>query len=314
MALELLPFSDEHLDAAASLLADAHARHLAAEPLLALVEDYRAHVQGQWERDGASGAFALRDGRPAGYLIGAPAPNDNRGGTRIFTDAAGHATAEPELARDLFAVAASRWHDEGHDRFAVVVPSHDAGVIDAWFRVGFGQQFCTAVREATAEPPVDAGVTIRPGEPGDLEHLSRYDRELWVHQARSPSFSGLDVPPLEEVVEEWREGTFDSPDTFWPFMLERDGEVIGEALMYRRPTGDLRVPEDNVDLASAVIEPAMRGSGAGLALTAFVLAWAHEQGFRSVTTDWRNVNLLSSRFWPNRGWRTTFLRLYRAIP
>jgi hypothetical protein len=26
------------------------------------------------------------------------------------------------------------------------------------------------------------------------------------------------------------------------------------------------------------------------------------------------TNLLASRFWPRRGFRTTFLRLYRSIP
>lgn len=314
MPLEILPFSDEHLDAAAALLADAHARHRAAEPLLGRLDDYREQVARQWEREGSSGAIALRDGAAAGYLIGAPASNDNRGGTRIYSDIAGHASAEPELARDLFAAAAERWHEDGQDRFAVVVPAHDAALVDAWFRVGFGLQFATAVREATAESPVDADVSIRPGTPDDLVHLARFDRELWLHQTRSPSFSGLDVPELAEFEDDWREDTFDSPDTFWPFLVERAGDVIGEALLYRRPTGDLRVPEENVDLAHAVVDPAARGSGAGLALTAFVLAWAHEHGFRSITTDWRSVNLLSSRFWPNRGWRPTYLRLYRAVP
>jgi len=109
MPLEILPFSDEHLDAAAALLADAHARHRAAEPLLGRVDDYREQVARQWEREGSSGAIALRDGAAAGYLIGAPASNDNRGGTRIYADIAGHASADPELARDLFAAAAERW-------------------------------------------------------------------------------------------------------------------------------------------------------------------------------------------------------------
>ena len=33
-----------------------------------------------------------------------------------------------------------------------------------------------------------------------------------------------------------------------------------------------------------------------------------------MTTDWRCVNLIASRFWPKRGWRPTHYRLYRAIP
>jgi hypothetical protein len=45
-----------------------------------------------------------------------------------------------------------------------------------------------------------------------------------------------------------------------------------------------------------------------------VLAWAHEHGYGSMTTDWRMTNLLASRFWPKRGFRPTFLRMYRSIP
>lgn len=314
VALEIVPFADEHVPAAAALLADAHARHRAAEPLLADAADMEAQVAEAWRREGASGAFAWVDGEPAGFLLGAVATNDNRGGTRIFSDLAGHAVVGPELARDLFAFAAQRWHDEGQRAFAVVVPSHDTALVDAWFRVGFGLQFVYAVREATPVEPVDGGVTIRPGTTADLEDLARLDRELWEHQVRSPSFSNNDVAPLTDFVAEWESDTFDSPDTFWPFMAERAGTVVGEVLLYRRPTGDLRVPEQNVDLAHAATDPAVRGSGVGLALAAHVLNWAHQHGFRSVTADWRSVNLPASRFWPRRGWRATFLRLYRAVP
>jgi GNAT superfamily N-acetyltransferase len=313
MALELMPFADEHLDDAAALLADAHGRQRAAEPLLPDDVDYRAQVEEEWRREGASGAVARRDGVVAGYLVGAPASNDNRGGTRIVSGLAGQATAEPELARDLFAAAAERWHDEGHTRFAVVAPSHDAALVDAWFRVGFGLQFAYAARETEALPAPGAGVTIRPGTRDDLVHLARFDRVLWELQARSPSFSNLEVPDDDTFQEDWAD-TWDEPDTFWSFMAERDGEVVGEALLYRRPTGDLRVPEQNVDLAHAATDGVLRGSGVGLALAAHVLTWAHEQGFRSMTTDFRSVNLLASRFWTRRGFRPTHLRLYRAIP
>ncbi len=47
---------------------------------------------------------------------------------------------------------------------------------------------------------------------------------------------------------------------------------------------------------------------------AHALNGAHERGFRSMTVDWRSVNLLSSRFWPRRGFRPQYLRLYRAVP
>ena len=85
-------------------------------------------------------------------------------------------------------------------------------------------------------------------------------------------------------------------------------------LLYDRPRGDLRVPEQNIDLAHVVTLPEVRGSGVGLALTAAALNWAHERGYHSMTTDWRSVNLLSSRFWPKRGFRAQYFRIYRSVP
>jgi GNAT superfamily N-acetyltransferase len=96
--------------------------------------------------------------------------------------------------------------------------------------------------------------------------------------------------------------------------IDVDGQVAGHALLYKRPTGDLRVPAGNIDLAHAVVHEDFRGRGVGLALSSHVLRWAHDRDYLSMTTDWRSVNLLSSRFWPRRGWRPQYLRLYRAIP
>jgi GNAT superfamily N-acetyltransferase len=67
-------------------------------------------------------------------------------------------------------------------------------------------------------------------------------------------------------------------------------------------------------LGFAATRPDVRGSGAGIALTQASFAWARERGYETMVTDWRVTNLLSSRFWPKRGFRTTFTRLYRSIP
>jgi GNAT superfamily N-acetyltransferase len=93
----------------------------------------------------------------------------------------------------------------------------------------------------------------------------------------------------EDFEGEWAE-LWEDPLFPLHVVAERDGRTVGHALLYHRPTGDLRVPEQNVDLAHAATLTETRGSGAGLALTAHVLSWAHEHGYRSMTTDWRSVN------------------------
>ena len=83
--------------------------------------------------------------------------------------------------------------------------------------------------------------------------------------------------------------------------------------MSRHYTG-LALPQDSCYLAFAVTLPEARGSGIGVALTDACFARARELGYAAIVTDWRVTNLLASRFWPKRGFRTTFLRLYRSIP
>ena len=296
-SLEIHPLSDLR-DEAAQLLAERFARQRAVEPLLPEIDDFAAHLPD------AEGVVATRNGDAIAYLAG-----EVKGETATV-GFGGHAASEPEALRDLFAVLAERWDVS---RFAVAVPASDNELIDAWFRLAFGCQFMWAVQETRAADPVDFGGSIRPGTADDLEAVAEFDEILWLLQARSPSFSGLTVPPRDEFREEWRD-LWDEEEFPAHFVAERDGRTVGHALLYRRPDGDLRVPSGNIDLAHVATLDDVRGTGVGLALTHHVLRWAHEHDFRSMTTDWRSVNLLSSRYWPRRGFRPQYLRLYRAVP
>ena len=290
--LEIHPLSDLR-DEAAALLAERFARQRAAEPLLPEIDDFEAQIEDD-------GVVATRGGNAVAFLAG----TDGKVGF------AGCAATEPEALRDLYAVLADRWDTT---RFQVAVPVSEAGTIDAFFRLAFGCQFMWSVRETEPAAPVDFGGTIRPSTPDDLEAVAGFDEILWLLQSRSPSFSGLDVPSRDGFREEWA-NLWQEDEFPLHVVAERDGRVIGHALLYSRPEGDLRVPSRNIDLAHAATLDDVRGTGAGLALTQHVIAWAHEHGYRSMTTDWRSVNLLSSRFWPKRGFRPQYLRLYRAVP
>ena len=74
--LEIQPFSDTHLDGAVALLAERHARHREAEPLLLETIDFRGEIAALWAREGASGGVALR-GKVVGYLLGAERDDDS---------------------------------------------------------------------------------------------------------------------------------------------------------------------------------------------------------------------------------------------
>ncbi len=315
-AVDIQPFSDDHLDDAARLLGERHARHRATEPLLREEIDFRAELETLLARTGVSGAVTVRDGRVAGYLLGAPR-DDSVWGPNVWVEAAGHAVEETEDARDLYAAAAEHWVEQGRTRHYVLVPADDA-LVDAWFRVGFGGQHAHGIRDVPVhtEFAVPDGFEIRHPRESEIDALIEVGLALPRHQLKAPVFSQRPVPSREEERQEWLD-TFagdeeevligslnDSPVACWSVTsIERSGEH-----------SSLARPDRAAFLGFAVTLPESRGSGIGIALTEACFAWAAEHDYPTIVTDWRETNLLASRFWPKRGFRRMFLRLYRSIP
>jgi GNAT superfamily N-acetyltransferase len=294
--LEIHPFSEDFREPAAEVLAERHARHRQAEPLLPEIDDFAAQIP-----DG-EGAVATRGGTVVAYVIA------TIGEERAEIGLGGCAASEAEAVRDVYAHLAHGW-PVWHQ---ALIPASDAALVDAWFRLAFGLQFMTATRDVSPLEARPFRGTIRPSTPADLRVTAAFDRLLWTHLSASPSFSGMDVE-ANDFETEWSE-LWNEPEFPYHRLAELDGRVVGHILLYDRPTGDLRVPEANIDLAHAATLEDVRGSGAMLALTAGAIEWAREQGYRSLTTDWRVVNLEASRYWPRRGFRPTFYRLARAVP
>jgi len=314
--LEIQPFSEEHLDPAARLLAERHARQLEAEPLLPTTVDFRAEIEAVWKSEEASGVVAIRSGEVVGYLLGVRR-DDSIWGTNVWVELAGHAVKEPEVIRDLYAVGAANWVDEGRARHYALVPATDQPLVDAWFRLSFGAQHATGIQETPAAlggPPTD--VRVRRAAPEDADAALALDWVLPRHQERSPVFAPGPPWSEEELRQEYLEDVRDPEIGI--FVAELAGRVVGLLAMVSVEKSSMHTglarPRRAALLAYAATLPEARGSGAGLTLTNAGLAWAREQGYPVVATDWRETNLLSSRFWPARGFRRTFLRLYRSIP
>jgi ribosomal protein S18 acetylase RimI-like enzyme len=317
--VEIVPFSEEHLDAAAELLAARHARHREAEPLLPADVDFRTEVEAAWQREGASGSAALRRGRVVGYLVGAPRDED-AWGKGIWVELGAQAVEESETARDLYGHAAAHWVEDGRTRHYVHVPN-DGPLVEAWFRLGFGQQQAHGYREVVPYPEahVPADCEIREPTPADIDELvaAEIDLALPRHQQASPVFSMRpSLPSEEEIRKEWADTLSKGDEKI--FIGYRDGYPVAcwsfvRAELSRHFHG-LGLPGAACYLTYAVTLPEARGSGLGVALTATGFAWAAEQGYSAMVTDWRVTNLLASRFWPRRGFRASVLRLYRSIP
>jgi GNAT superfamily N-acetyltransferase len=320
-SLVIRPFEQGDLDAAAELLADRHRRHRLAEPLLdpAFEQVPAAHreIEALVADETASGWTASRNGRLLGYVIGV-AKASEVWGPNVWVEAAGHAAVDPAVIRDLYAVAAGRWVDEGRTNHHALVPASDDGLVEAWFSLDFGQQHLHAVRES---PPASFGVVprselvIRRAVRDDIPALVTLERVLPDHLGLSPVFSRLPPTPVEEVIADLEDDLAGS--RFIYFVAEHEGRVIGSAigcaLAESSGATGLNRPPDAGDLAYVAVLPEARGRGAGRALGEAILAWSRDAGYPSVATDWRSTNLEADRAWRNLGFRPSFRRLHRAI-
>jgi ribosomal protein S18 acetylase RimI-like enzyme len=312
--LQIQPFADEHLEAATSLLAERHRAHRQAEPLLPDVFDFKPHLEEAWREEDASGWIAFDGGEPIGYLIGAPRAKA-WGEGNVWVGLAGHAVREPEIVRDLYAAAAESWVKRNLKRHYAIVPATDPALVDAWFRLSFGAQHAQAIREVPEADTGDSDFVVRRAAESDAEIAAKLDLLLPDFQARSPVFGGGAPPGLEELIAEYAADIVQADEGV--LLVERNGQTVGlltvaDVSRSSMHTG-LSRPERTAILGLATTLPEVRGSGAGLALTNACFAWAREHGYETIVVDWRETNLRSSRFWPARGFRRTFLRLYRAI-
>jgi len=315
--LEIRPFSAEFVPSAGELLAERHRAHRAPEPLLPeryeIASAAAAEVESLLAAEGSSGAVAFHGGRVVGYVLGTR-KDDEIWGANVWIESAGHAVAEPEDLRDLYAAAAELWLEEERPRHYVLVPASDRGLVDAWWRSGFGQQHAHGIREVPDTAWPDG--TRRASE-DDVPALIELYPVLSEHQVRAPVFAPVRSGPSEE---EMRAEILEdlANEQVGDIVAEQDARVVGAFQLVPVELSSVHAglarPDGSVLLNWAATLPGVRGSGAGVALTEAAFAWAREQGYETMTTDWRVTNLLSSRFWPRRGFRETFLRLYRHIP
>jgi len=319
--VEIRPFTDVDLEAAAGLLAERHRRHRRAEPALdpayETSEAASREVAAALAVDGATAWVATRGGAVVGYMIGG-SKADPTWGPNIWIDAAGHGALEPEIVRELYATAAAAWVEAGRTNHHVLVPATDEALVDAWFRLDFGQQHVHAVREPPSREfaiSPRSELIVRAARREDIPVLAELEVVLPTHSQASPVFSRLPPPTLEEARSELES---DWGDPKWTiFVAEHEGRVVGSsvgcALEVSRGHTPLMRPARAGFLGFAAVLADARGLGAGRALGEAVLAWTRDAGYDWAATDWRSTNLEAARTWAALGFRPTFRRLHRMI-
>jgi ribosomal protein S18 acetylase RimI-like enzyme len=253
------------------------------------------------------GAEARRNGGRVAHLVGALGEARSRG-RHAWVGLGDHSLApgeSPELLADVYAAAGEPWVDDGYLTHIVEVAA-DGPLPQLFFALGFGQEQVHASAPVRAEEPSALpAAAIRRARPTDIELLLDVVGAIGEHQAGPPVWSGLPAPQREELRAEWVE--FLEDETAVILIAEREGTALGYAAFY---AGDR---PGVAHLPVAATRPDARGAGLGTALAEHALHEAHLAGFETVELDWRSANLLASRFWPKRGFRTTHLRVRRDV-
>jgi len=258
------------------------------------------------EEEGKVGAEAVRRGERVGWLVASLQENEVRG-RHAWAALEDHGVADgqsPDLYRDLYSVAARLWVDAGYLDHYVVVPA-DPNVLEAWYSLSFAQQQVHGAQALGPLTPIKPqGFSVRQAGPDDIDAAMTLAFTIFDHQAEAPTWAGAEAPPGDEARASFVEYLADPEVTY--FLAERDEEPLGHLALERES-------ESTTYLSIAATAPDARGLGVGKAMTEIALAWAYEQGYGMCVTDWRSANLLSARFWPNRGFRPMAYRLYRSI-
>ncbi len=317
---EIKRFSPDLTADAAELLAARHRRHRLTVPALdAAFEDparCASLIAGRLGQDGATGAVAFSGGKAMGYVLMTQRPS-TPWGPNSWAEDAGNA-GESEAVRVAYAAIAGDLVDAGLRGHWAMVPPDDTELVDAWFSLSFGLQQVYAFQEPVGvdfQPSNPDGLVIRQPEAADIPALVDLDYVLPTHVGLSPVFSSVHPPDRAEVETELADDIKNPKYRFW--VAEHEGRVIstlvGVSVHDSSSWTPMMKPVSGALLGYAATLPDARGLGAGRALTEAYMAWARDEGYEWLVTDWRSTNIEANRTWRGMGFRPSFLRLHRGI-
>jgi len=326
MALEVVPFGEAHLDAAATRLAARHRRDRRRASALPERFEEPAAVRSVLEsvlvREDAVGVVALRGSRLVGYLLGTSPSNDPGHPFAAFRRAraaeipvAGHAVVLSETREvygALYTALAAQWLTAGIDAHYVQVPAGDRVALACWFALGFGHDMTLAVRETS--PVVSPPVPVRQATGADADVLA--DQAVAILDEMTMPPTCLPPPPggAREALRAWIAELLAEP-SLAQWVALRGSEVVGMQLFDAsdRHLAELVTPEQAIYLLGAYTMPAARGQGVGGALLSRSLAWARDAGHTWCVLDYLPANPAGAHFWERYHFQPLVYRLCRQL-
>jgi GNAT superfamily N-acetyltransferase len=314
--VEIVPFSTEHLDAAAELLAQRQRRLREVRPELPASYEQAAGcrdlLSALLDRPESHGVAARSGSGITGYLLGYPR-YEPIWGRACWSPIEGQAydpSVGPDVMRDIFATWSRHFVDRGFFRQYVYAPADDAALLDTWFLTGFGKMQAQALRDLDLDAPSGTSFTIRRVAPDDLDFIEPLLGLIPMGLVKPPAYA-ISLPEwFGELRGEYAEELANAASMYW--LAEEDGQAIGLAGFAVEEPG-VMVPEGAWYLEDAKTAPAARGRGVMRALVAAAFAEARAAGAKYCLTDWRTASLPAHRTWTALGFRPTDFRLHRQL-
>jgi GNAT superfamily N-acetyltransferase len=315
--VRVVPFGPEHLDAAATLLADRQRRLRDVRP--ELPEEFtHAHacrpvIGAVLERTGAFGVVALREDEVVGYLSGYPRtePIWGRAAWSPMEGCALAADLDSERVRDLYAAWGQHFVARGYFRQYIHAAADDVELMAAWVRTGFGQMQVHAVRDLDLDAGVHPlGIRVRRVVPEDIDAIEPLLPLIARQLVKPPAFAIRLPEEIPTYRDSWLEELHE--EGAHHLLAEEDGRPLALASFYDAEPGPM-VPDRAWELAVAMTVPEARGRGLMRTLVAAGFVAAREAGASQCITDWRTASLPTHRSWTALGFRPTHYRLHRHV-
>jgi GNAT superfamily N-acetyltransferase len=314
---EIAPFTADHLDAAAALLARRQEALRAVRPELsaryAEAAGCRPLLDALLGREGSHGVVAMGLGGMAAFLLGfaRPEPIWGRACWSPIEGQAYDTSIDPDVMRDLYASWSQHFVDRGYFRQYVHAPADDPALLDTWFLTGFGKMQAHAMRDLELEPPAEAPFSVRRVTPEDLDFIEPLLALIPTSLVKSPAYAITLPERYCEFRHDYEEELALSTSRYW--VAVEDGRAIGLAGFEAPSEPGVMVPDGAWYLEDAKTDPAARGRGVARALLAAAFAQARAEGAHDCVTDWRTASFPAHRTWTALGFKPTDFRLHRHI-
>jgi len=321
------PFDPQrHLDGAAALLADRHARDREREPELpavyAVPAACRAQLEQTFERPGWYGAVVHDGNGLAGYMLGSPQLFPPTHVLAAFfpprSMAIGYAShaavsgAEYDVYRELYADLAAHFVDRGFFEHIASIAARDTDAAEALTSLSFGRHSVAAMRGVGPTERHAAGVEVHQASAEDAEVVYALSEELNLHHARAPIY----WPYLRETDAASHEMSLgllaDPANAHW--VAYENGRPVGmNTFMPPVFLSAMTVPDKTVYLYQGIVTQDARAGGVGTALLSRGAEWAREQGYEHIGLHFAAPNLQGAKFWQSSGFRPVEFGMRRRV-